>query len=354
MRNFFPRGAGNGRTRTALVLAALVVVSSVATVGVAVGATTGANAVDADSSPQANAALQQNVSESEFAVSAPEEGDPYFEAKADDNRWISYINPRDEYRSPYLGNGSGKICVSLFNEAGQVVSGESVPNTTVTVPTGESIDWHSHADPVTVEYPLTEHYDRPLDADQFGTSPDVPQGDGYMDAHCIEIHGLPEDGGEVQYGEAEIAGEHADDIELVGYVQQAHDTWDTDVDPIEDAESYEEAGGGWTYYPDRSHGQVVVVLQLDGDKDISLDESTDDETAATDGDENATNSSGDEGNESENESAESTPSDANGTDESDDSGDASTGDGLPGFGAVAAVVALSSAMLARVVGSRSS
>ncbi|RKD97433.1 PGF-CTERM sorting domain-containing protein [Halopiger aswanensis] len=353
MRNSLSRGAGNERTRTALVLAVLVAVSSVATVGVAVGAT-GASTADAgsDSSPSANVALQQNVSESEFAVPAPEEGDPYFEAKADDNRWISYVNPRDEYRSPYLGDGSGKICVSLFNEAGQVVAGESVPNTTVTVPTGESIDWHSHADPVTVEYPLTENYDRPLDADQFGTSPDVPQGDGYMDAHCIEIHGLPEDGGEVQYGEAEISGEHADDIELVGYVQQAHDTWDTDVDPIEDAESYEEAGGGWTYYPDRSHGQVVVVLQLDGDRDISLEDSTDNSTIDSgdgDGDENATNSSDDE-----NEPSESS-SDSNGTDESDDTGDASgTGDGLPGFGAIAAVVALGSVTLARYVDSRSS
>ena len=36
-----------------------------------------------------------------------------------------------------------------------------------------------------------------------------------------------------------------------------------DVDPIEDAQSYDEAGGGWTMYPGVSHGQVVVVLQLD-------------------------------------------------------------------------------------------
>ncbi|GAB3664823.1 PGF-CTERM sorting domain-containing protein [Halopiger thermotolerans] len=351
MRTLLPRGAGDGRARTALVLAALVAVSSVAAVGLAVGAA-GAGTSDAGSASGslANPAVQQNVSETEFVAPVPEEGDPYFEARADDGSWVSYVNPRDEYRSPYLGDGSGKICVSLFNEAGQVVAGESVPNTTVTVPTGESLDWHSHANPMTVEYPLTDHYERPLDGDQFGTDPEFIQGDGYLDAHCIGIHGLPEDG-QVQYGEAEISGEHADDIELVGYVQQEHDAWETDVDPIEDAESYEEAGGGWNFYPNRSHGQVVVVLQLDGDRNVSLENATDDGNATDAGDGNATNSSSAD----ENASSESTPSDANETDESggDESADGA-GDSLPGFGAVAAIAALGSAMIARYVGSRPS
>lgn len=211
-------------------------------------------------------AVQSNVTEDAYLEPAPDEGDLYFEAVAEDDSWISYMNPRDEYRDPSLGDGSGKICVSLFNEAGDPIVGESVPNTTVTIPTEEELSWHSQADPFVVEYPLTDHYTRPLDSDQFGTSDDVPQGDGYMDAHCLEWHGLPENE-TVEYGEVEIEGPHADEIEVVGYVQQEHEAWETDVDPIADAVPYEEAGG-FTYHPDGSHGQAVIVLQLDEAEEV--------------------------------------------------------------------------------------
>lgn len=203
----------------------------------------------------------ESVSEDGYYEEVPERGDPYFEAEASDGSWISYVNPRDGYRSPYLGDGSGKICVALYNQAGEPIVGESVPGTTVTIPTGDSLSWHSAADPMTVQYPLTDEYTRPLDADQFGTTDDLPQGDGYLDSHCIEFHGLPENG-TISYGEVEIDGPYTDQIEVVGYIQQAHRAWDSDVDPIDDAVSYEDAGGGWTYEPDASHGQVVVVLQL--------------------------------------------------------------------------------------------
>ncbi len=228
--------------------------------------------------------------EEPYIEPVPERGDPYFEAEASDGSWISYVNPRDEYRDPYLGDGSGKLCVSLYNADGEVAAGETVANTTVTVPTGESLAWHSHADPFVVELPLTEHYERPLDADQFGTDPDLPQGDGYLDSHCMEIHGMPSDG-TIEYGEATIDGEYEDRIEVVGYIQQDRQTWDTDVDPLTDAVSYEEAGGGWTYEPDASHGQMVIVLQLDhgetGDEgsgdgetdDTEQDDSSDDSTS---------------------------------------------------------------------------
>ena len=202
------------------------------------------------------------VSEQRYIEEAPEKGDEYYEAEAEDGSWISYDNPRDRYRDPMIGNASGKICVTLRNEAGEVVVGESVPNTTVTIPT-PSLPWHSYADPMVVEFPMTDHYDRPLDSDQFGTSEDLPQGDGYMDAHCIEYHGPP-DNKTIRYGVAQIDGEHADRIEVVGYIQQAHEAWNSDVDAIEDAVSYEEAGGEWTMETGKSHGQVTVVLQLDG------------------------------------------------------------------------------------------
>ncbi|WP_050051248.1 PGF-CTERM sorting domain-containing protein [Halostagnicola sp. A56] len=272
------------------------------------------------------AAIQQNtatenVSEEAYKQPVPDRDDEYFEAADPENDWVSYINPRDKYRSPYLGDGSGKICVTMVNEAGEVVDGQSIPNTTVEVPTGESLDWHTSADPFTVEYPLTEHYERPLDADQFGDSPDLIKGDGYLDSHCMEIHGLPEDGS-VEYGEVNVTGEHADDVDVVGYIQQENEAWDADVDPIDDAESYEEAGGGWTYYPGGSHGQVVVVLQLD-DADGNIDDSKN-----IDSSDDSTNNSI--------------------NDNTDDDGDgATTAETIPGFGILTAIAALVAVVLVR-------
>jgi len=221
-----------------------------------------------------SAAADRNVTEDEYVETAPDPGDEYYEAEASDGRWVSYVNPRDEYRSPYLGDGSGKICVILLNEAGDPIVGETIPETTVHIPTGDTLEWHSGADPMTVQYPVSEQYDRPLDADQFGTTADLPQGDGYMDSHCIEFHGLSETD-EISYGQAEITGAHADRVDLVGYVQQ-QGTWDSDIDPLEAATSYETTGGGWTFNESESHGQVTVVFQLSTDHATATDESTDD------------------------------------------------------------------------------
>lgn len=279
---------------------------------------------------------EPTVSEEAYVQSAPEKGDAYFEAAASDGSWISYKNPRDEYRSPYLGNGSMKICVALRNENGEPIVGETLPNTTITIPTGDAIGWHSSADPITVELPLTEHYDRPLDADQFGTS-DLPQGDGYLDSHCYEFHGLPEDE-TIEYGEAEVEGEHADRLEVVGYIQHAHSAWDSDVDPIADAESYEEAGGGWTYYPGGSHGQVVVVLQLDSE--VTNADGSDGEETADPIDEVTNDVKGDDANED----------DANKDDANEDDAGAYADretDTMPGFGVLPALVVLSIGVLAR-------
>ncbi|SFT03677.1 PGF-CTERM sorting domain-containing protein [Halostagnicola kamekurae] len=263
---------------------------------------------------------EANVSESAYEEPAPERGDQYFEAADPNGNWISYTNPRDNYRSPYLGDGSGKICVTLLNEAGEPVVGESVPNTTVTIPTGDALTWHEYADPMTVEYPLTDNYEWPLDADQFGTNADLPQGDGYMDSHCIEFHGHSE-GTTVEYGDVQIEGDHADDIELVGYVEQPNDDWNTSVDPIADAEPYEEVGGNWTYRSEkheRLHGQVVAVLQLDA---------AEGQVEANDGDAQSTDS---------------------GTEmESDDDRKVEDVDMTSGFGLIAAIIALSALTLAR-------
>jgi len=299
-----PRATSTGRRLLALSVGLAVIVGLAAT-----------GAVSAQ--PDGN----ETVSEEAYVQPAPERGDPYFEAAADDGSWVSYENPRDEYREPYLGEGSGKMCVTLLNENGDPVIGESVPNTTVTIPTGGATTWHSEADPMTVEFPMDEHYEFPLDGDQFGTSPDVAQGDGYMDAHCLEFHGNAEDA-TLTYDEAQISGEYADRIDVVGYIQQVPkgDGWKTDIDPIDAAEPYDEAGGGWTYNAaeNATHAQVVVVLQLDAPADERFDPT---ESNSTD------------------------PTDSQTTDDDDES--ASADDMMPGFGVLTAVIALSVAVFAR-------
>ncbi|WP_394739863.1 PGF-CTERM sorting domain-containing protein [Natronococcus roseus] len=336
--------------RTVVVLGVLAVLAGVLTATLFVGGTAAVGSDDASSGGalETNAVQSSTTAVSEPAadVPVPEPGDEYYEAAAPDGSWISYINPRDEYRSPYLGDGSGKICVTLVNEAGEPVVGESVPNTTATVPTGDELEWHSGADPMVVEYSLTDNYDQPLDSDQFGTVSELPQGDGYMDSHCIEMHGQPEDG-TIEYGEVEIDGEHADDVEVVGYIQQAHEAWDTDVDPLEDAESYEEAGGGWTYKTDGSHGQAVVVLQLAGEVDGSSDEpeertesTTENSTESNESSEDDAGVDDDDGVNGDNETDDDASDGGTGDDGSDDA------DGLPGFGVGAAVVALAAIAVA--------
>lgn len=322
------------RSAVAAGLVALLLVGSLGAAGATAASSAPMTGADAGISTQEDD-TEYNVSEEAYVEPAPEEGDLYYEAS--DGNWVSYINPRDEYRSPYLGDGSGKIGVTLLNEAGEPIVGETVPNTTITIPTGETTSWHTQADPITVELPLTEHYERPLDGDQFGTTDDLPQGDGYMDAHTIEMHGHPEDA-TIEYGEARIEGEHADKLEVVGYIQQAHDTWETDIDPLEAAEPYEEAGGGWTYRPNASHGQVIVVVQLDSDVTGADGEAIDDGTNG-DNDNSTDGNTSDPANESESPPANET----NGDDA--DGGDDTDGDEMPGFGGPAVVVALTAAAL---------
>ncbi|WP_339106345.1 PGF-CTERM sorting domain-containing protein [Haloterrigena salinisoli] len=322
------------RSAVAAGLVALLLVGSLGAAGVTAAASSAA-ATDAGaalSPPEDD--TERNVSEEAYVEPAPEEGDLYYEAS--DGNWVSYVNPRDEYRSPYLGDGSGKIGVTLLNEAGEPIVGETVPNTTVTIPTGETTSWHSQADPLTVQLPLTDHYERPLDADQFGTTDDLPQGDGYMDSHTIELHGFSEDA-TVEYGEAQVEGEHADKIEVVGYIQQAHDTWETDIDPLEAAEPYEEAGGGWTYRPNASHGQVIVVLQLDSDV-TGADDKTNTSEPAGESNGNAS----DDGNESDdgNDTGDGTgATDETESEAANESSDDDSNDEMPGFGVPAVVVA---------------
>lgn len=208
-----------------------------------------------------------DISEEPFIQEAPEEGDEYFEAKGEGtNGWISYINPRDEYRGQISTHqpGSGKVCISLLNERKQPVLGKSLENTTVSIEFGQSLDWHNHTNPFEVDFPLNENYERPLDADQFGTSSDVPQGDGYMDSHCIEWHEIPEED-TITYQDPEILGENSTDIEVLGIIEQDAQSWNTDLQIPSDLSDYEseEVTGELLKHDEHQHGQATIVLTLD-------------------------------------------------------------------------------------------
>lgn len=300
-----------------------------------------------------NEGNDSSVTEAAADKPVPEPGDVWFEVEDPDGEWISYVNPRDEYRDPYLGGGSGKICVTVLNEENEPILGTTLPETSVSIPTGESLDWHTSADPFEVAFPLDEHYERPLDADQFGSNPDLPQGDGYLDAHCLEWHGLPDDE-TVTYGEATVEGAYADHVEIVGYIQQDDVAWDSTVDSIADATSYEEAGGGWTYQFPESHGQVVVVLRLDRppgdvpgqDDESGGDDHTENGDDATSGDSTTADSDGDD-TPDDGTDTDATPDDHGSHDDVLDDGESDgdlhnqTGsdrlDAVPGFGPIAAL-----------------
>lgn len=199
------------------------------------------------------------VLESAYLQTVPEPGDPYFEAQGDG--WVSYVNPRDEYHPTQYGDGSGKICMVLLNEDGEPIVGESIPGTQASMETG-GIEWHSSANPFTVNFPMTANYDRPLDSDQFGTS-SLPQGDGYLDSHCLEAHDLDDDA-TVTYDEVELSGQYADHVDVVGYYDQTG-TWNSDFDPLLDVSPYgvsSSSDGTVTMSPGSSHFEILVVLQL--------------------------------------------------------------------------------------------
>lgn len=219
--------------------------------------------------PDDDSSTGPTVTEEAYIERTPTPGEPYFEAMADDGSWISYVNPRDEYNAAYSSReeapGSGKVCMTLLNQNGEPIVGESIPGTQASMDM-EGLEWHSYANPFTVNFPLTSNYARPLDSDQFGTSPDLPQGDGYLDSHCFEFHQVPADH-TVGYDPVEITGPYADSVEVVGYYDQTG-TWNSNFDPETDVSPYgtsTSSDGTVTMSPGNSHTEILVVLRLTGE-----------------------------------------------------------------------------------------
>lgn len=197
------------------------------------------------------------------------------EAKTED--WVSFHNPRDAYyyNESEMSDltteeidkkypGSAKICIALMNERKDPILGETLPNTTIKFPF-DGLEWHEST-PWEVELPLS-NYERPLDSDQLGTTKELPQGDGYLDSHCIEAHYLnPEFN--LNYNELEIEGEHSEDLDVLGYREHL-DSWRTDLNIKKDFQKFGESNisdGQIKMEKNKTHLQVMAIAQLNRNK----------------------------------------------------------------------------------------
>lgn len=181
---------------------------------------------------------------------------PAPEPSATGEDWISYPNPRDHYKHDrdIHREGSIKVCKILLNRNGEPITGTSIPDTTFTLDTNITYD---DARPVTFTTELDQV------ADMMGTSPDLVEGDGYLDAECAEFHDLRLNK-TYTYSQETIAGEHSDRIEVVGYEEY----WERGQEqPYTEANSYgenEESDGKIRLTPgdDNRHAEIIVINQI--------------------------------------------------------------------------------------------
>jgi hypothetical protein len=178
------------------------------------------------------------------------------------DNWISYPNPRDHILDydTLESMGDMKVCTILLNQAGEPIDGDTVADTTIQVDTdiNEHEPAYDDADPVTFTTPLDQV------ADLKGTAPDLPEGDGMLDAECAEYHNLPFD--TYTYAPASITGANADNVEFVGLTEYWDDA--NRGNPFQDTlYQYGEndlSDGTVTLTPDEDsdHAEVIYVFRL--------------------------------------------------------------------------------------------
>lgn len=171
--------------------------------------------------------------------------------------YLSYPNPRDHYKhdQDIHREGSAKVCHIMLNQRGEVVTGETVDDVQLSVDTDIP---YEDARPVTFDTPVNQV------ADLVGTSEDLREGDGYLDAECAEFHDLRLNE-TYHYSQANISGEDAENVEVVGH----QEFWNNQYDPLEDVEEYgnsSNSDGEITLSPgyNTRHAEVVVVSQITG------------------------------------------------------------------------------------------
>jgi len=183
---------------------------------------------------------------------------PAPEPSATGEDWLSYPNPRDHYKhdQDIHREGSIKVCKILLNQNGEPITGTSIPGTTFTIDTNIT---YEDARPVTFTTELDQV------ADMMGTSPDVIEGDGYLDAECAEFHDLRLNQ-TYTYSQENISGEHSDRVETVGYEEY----WERGQEqPYTEANSYgenNESDGKIHLTPgdDNRHAEIIVINQITG------------------------------------------------------------------------------------------
>lgn len=171
--------------------------------------------------------------------------------------YISYPNPRDHYKHSQNihREGSIKVCKILLNQNGEVITGTSVNDVHFTVDTDIP---YSDARPVTFSTEIDQV------ADLVGSSEDLIEGDGYLDAECAEFHDLPLNR-TYNYSEEEITGEDSGKVENVGYEEY----WEREKPPLKNPQPYgasEGSDGQVTLTPGdgNRHAEIIIVNQLSG------------------------------------------------------------------------------------------
>ena len=169
--------------------------------------------------------------------------------------YLSYPNPRNHFLhdQDIHREGSLKVCKILVNQNGEVIEGDTV-DATFSVDT-ENVPYED-ADTITFDTPINQV------ADLVGTSEDLIEGDGYLDAECAEYHDLRLNE-TYTYSQEEITGEDADEVETVGYIEK----WQNRNTPISNVEGYnssEDSDGTVRLEPGYNgrHAEVIIVNQI--------------------------------------------------------------------------------------------
>lgn len=178
--------------------------------------------------------------------------------------WISYPNPRDHVLDydTISEHGDIKVCQVLLNEENQVITGETVEDTTFAVDTNisEGVPQYEDSNPILFETPLNQV------ADLIGTSNEYREGDGMLDAECAEYHNLPF--GTYTYSNQTISGEHADEIDFVGLTEYWDDRPEGNPFNMElnDYGENELSDGQLKITPDEdnNHAEVIFVNRIKG------------------------------------------------------------------------------------------
>ena len=169
--------------------------------------------------------------------------------------YLSYPNPRNHFLhdQDIHREGSLKVCKILLNQNGEVITDESV-DAAFSVDT-ENVPYED-AGTITFDTPINQV------SDLVGTSEDLREGDGYLDAECAEYHDLRLNE-TYSYSQESITGEDSDEVETLGYIEK----WENRNTPINNVENYkssENSDGTVRLEPGYNgrHAEVIIVNQI--------------------------------------------------------------------------------------------